>query len=102
MPIVLKYTTLDEELLKSMMVRWGREYHLDGTAVDFSEWAFGDEEFFSNIDFRISNYQNCNILVFYIEQNPSSVKEIEYWIDAGNGVIYSLTDQMISKLQRLR
>lgn len=101
-PIVLKYTTLDEELLESMMVRWGREYHLDGTAVDFSEWAFGDEEFFSNIDFRISNYQNCNILVFYIEQNPSSVKEIEYWIDAGNGVIYSLTDQMISKLQRLR
>ena len=64
--------------------------------------GFGDEEFFSNIDFRISNYQNCNILVFYIEQNPSSVKEIEYWIDAGNGVIYSLTDQMISKLQRLR
>lgn len=101
-PIVLKYTTLDEELLESMMVRWGREYHLDGTAVDFSEWAFGDEEFFSNIDFRISNYQNCNILVFYKEQNPSSVKEIEYWIDAGNGVIYSLTDQMISKLQRLR
>ncbi len=101
-PVILKDTILDENTLADITERFGREYHLDGTAVDFSQWAFGDEEFFGDLAFRASDYQGSRLLVFYNEHTASAVKETEYWIDAGDGVVYSLTDQMAAKLQRLR
>ncbi|QNM05268.1 hypothetical protein [Qiania dongpingensis] len=99
---VLKTMILDEKVLQDITSRWGREYHLDGTPVDFSEWAYGDESYFADIDFKVSDYEGHYILIFYDEQNPSTIKEREYWIDAGNGVVYSLTDQMVSKWQKIR
>lgn len=93
---------LDEELLKTLLMRWGREYHLDGSPVDFSNKAHGDDDLFADMDFRISDYVGHQILVFTDEDTTSTIKECDYWINAGDGVVYSLTNHSVSKWQRLR
>ena len=82
--------------------RWGKESDEDGDFVNFADWSMGDEKYFADIDFKLSDHIGCPLLTFRYPEHPSTVKDQEFWVYAGNGIIYSLTDVMVSEWRRLR
>lgn len=99
---VLTASVLTEEVLEEMNRRWGKEFDADGGSVDFADWSAGDEEYFADTDFKLRDYTGCPLLTFRYPEHPSTVKNQEFWIYAGDGVTYSLTDAMVSEWRRLR
>lgn len=99
---VLTASVLNEEILEEMNRRWGKESDEDGDFVNFADWSMGDEKYFADIDFKLSDHIGCPLLTFRYPEHPSTVKDQEFWVYAGNGIIYSLTDVMVSEWRKLR
>ena len=95
-------SVLDEEKIRHMEERWGKEYERDGSLADFSYRAMGNEKYFADMDFRVHDYEGSPLLIFYNPQRTSAYKEETYLLEAENGTVYMLDDVMVSKWQRLR
>lgn len=102
----MKVQTLDEEMVKELEEKW--EYDSYGDPIDFYDSTYtmgGHEEYFSEMDFRIRDWKGRQMLILFNEGLASTDKVTEYWVDAGDGYVYVLTnsvDPMVYKWKRLR
>lgn len=92
---------LDSDILAEMDRHYTAEYSPNGNTNDFSVFAMGDDDCFSDMSFLIHAYEGKHVLLLRSEMDTSTNQASQYWLEGENGFVYIIDDAMITKWKKV-